>query len=254
MLLSDTLLLPICVSQEIIAILIILLSSAFSPVWTHNSSLYTVSSQSAPYCSFFSNRAPSPQPALTNCTWFQENSCCRENEVRHIFSQVRPLIGSSAECSQFLNILMCYVCSPLQYHFYRSERLHVCSSYCDRMYKACATALMKGIPVGELYANGREFCLSRRFEISDISNSSSCFSDDYGSVTTKQIKNSNSNLSSTNIERPNVNCLPLSILFITIVWYCVIRIFIHIFRVSIIFLRNKRKTWNVKRKQVLYLY
>ncbi|CAF1585343.1 unnamed protein product [Adineta ricciae] len=188
----------------LMAALLGLIGALYTILWTHNSSLYTVSSQSAPYCSFFSNRAPSPQPALTNCTWFQENSCCRENEVRHIFSQVRPLIGSSAECSQFLNILMCYVCSPLQYHFYRSERLHVCSSYCDRMYKACATALMKGIPVGELYANGREFCLSRRFEISDISNSSSCFSDDYGSVTTKQIKNSNSNLSSTNIERPSM--------------------------------------------------
>ena len=65
---------------------------------------------------------------------------------------------------------MCYVCSPLQYRFYRSERLHVCLSYCNRMYQACATAFMKGIPVGELYANGREFCLSRRFEINDFNN------------------------------------------------------------------------------------
>ena len=73
---------------------------------------------------------------------------------------------------------MCYVCSPLQYGFYRSERLHVCLSYCNRMYQACATALMKGTPVGEIYANGREFCLSRRFEINDLFNSSSCFSDD----------------------------------------------------------------------------
>ncbi len=92
---------------------------------------------------------------------------------------------------------MCYVCSPLQYGFYRSERLHVCLSYCDRMYKACATALMKGIPVGELYANGREFCLSRRYEINDTSNSSACFSDD------ERIKIDDINMSSTNIERPS---------------------------------------------------
>jgi hypothetical protein len=183
-----------------------LFSLLLSSVWTMNDSSYTISSSNsntAPYCSFFSNRAPSPQPALTNCTWFKTNSCCRENEVRLIFSQVclttfidlnsrvyfiqvRPLIGSSSECTRFLNVLMCYVCSPLQYGFYRSERLHVCLSYCDRMYKACATALMKGIPVGELYANGREFCLSRRFEVHDISNYSSCFSDDDLIIHTKR--------------------------------------------------------------------
>ncbi|UJR36410.1 hypothetical protein I4U23_029133 [Adineta vaga] len=203
---------PLRTSQEFLLTLVFLFCFVFSSISTTNNSLYTVSistSNTAPYCSFFSNRAPSPQPGLTNCTWFQENSCCRENEVRHIFSQVRPLIGSSAECSQFLNILMCYVCSPWQYRFYRSERLHVCLSYCDRMYTACATALMKGIPVSELYANGREFCLSRRFEISDVHNSSSCFSDDYGSSISlkerkKQMKINNRNASSTNIERPNL--------------------------------------------------
>lgn len=175
-------------------------------VSTTNDSSYTISqsssSNTAPYCSFFSNRAASPQPALTNCTWFKENSCCRDNEVRLIFSQVRPLIGSSSECTRFINVLMCYVCSPLQFAFYRSERLHVCLSYCDRMYKACATALMKGIPVGELYANGREFCLSRRFEINDKYNSSTCFTDE--DQTKKQIKIGDINMSSTNIERPSL--------------------------------------------------
>ncbi len=113
---------------------------------------------------------------------------------------------------------MCYVCSPLQYGFYRSERLHVCLSYCDRMYKACATALMKGIPVGELYANGREFCLSRRYEINDIYNSSACFSDD--EQTKRQIKIGDINMSSTNIERPSfiklflVICLAAMLSFI----------------------------------------
>ena len=108
---------------------------------------------------------------------------------------------------------MCYVCSPLQFGFYKSERLHVCLSYCDRMYKACATALMKGIPVGELYANGREFCLSRRFEINDTFNTSACFSDDDLIIQTK-------NMSSTNVERPNyfklffVICLAAMLSFI----------------------------------------
>jgi len=151
---------------------------------------------------FFSKRASSSQPALTNCTWFTDNSCFRDNEVHRIFSQVRPLIGSSSECTRFLNTLMCYVYSPLQDEFYRNERLLVCLSYCDRMYKACATALIQGIPVGELYTNGREFCLSRRFEINDIDNSSLCFSDD--DIRTKQIKTGDLNLGSTNVERPSL--------------------------------------------------
>ena len=100
---------------------------------------------------------------------------------------------------------MCYVCSPLQFAFYKSERLHVCLSYCDRMYEACATALMKGIPVRKLYANGREFCLSRRFEINDTFNSSACFSDDDLIMHRKrQIKTANRNVSSTNVERPSL--------------------------------------------------
>ncbi|CAF1451965.1 unnamed protein product [Adineta steineri] len=191
-------------TQEFILTLFYLFCFVLSCVWTANDSSYTVSSLSsntAPYCSFFSNRAPSPQPALTNCTWFKENSCCRDNEVRLIFSQVRPLIGSSSDCTDFINALMCYVCSPMQYRFYRGERLHVCLSYCNQMYEACATALMKGIPVGELYANGREFCLSRRFEINDVNNSASCFFDDSISQRKRQTKISDTSASSTNIER-----------------------------------------------------
>jgi hypothetical protein len=89
------------------------------------------------------------------------------------------------------------------------------------MYKACATALMKGIPVGELYANGREFCLSRRYEINDIYNSSTCFSDDDLVIQTKrQIKMADMNIGSTNIERPSwmklflVICLAAMLSFI----------------------------------------
>lgn len=71
------------------------------------------------------------------------------------------------------------------------------------MYKAYATALMKGIPVGKLYGNGREFCLSRRFEIHDIYNASSCFYDDDLIIQTKEIKIDDINIGSTNIERPS---------------------------------------------------
>jgi len=47
------------------------------------------------YCSFFNNRAPSPQVNLKNCTWYKENSCCLQSEIESTFSKVKPLIGSS---------------------------------------------------------------------------------------------------------------------------------------------------------------
>lgn len=208
-LLSDVELFVFCMATELILKTIFsIFYLQFSSVLTSNDSSYTVSratSNPQAYCSFFSNRAPSPQPGLTNCTWFKEYSCCRDNEVRLIFSQVRPLIGASTECTNFINVLMCYVCSPLQHAFYKSERLHVCLSYCDRMYQACATALMKGIPVSELYTDGRAFCLSRRFEINDIFNSSACFSDDDSLIQSKRAtKTTHRNIGSTNVERPSL--------------------------------------------------
>ena len=40
------------------------------------------------YCSFFNNRAPSPQINLKNCTWYKENSCCLQREIESTFSKV----------------------------------------------------------------------------------------------------------------------------------------------------------------------
>lgn len=40
------------------------------------------------YCSFFNNRAPSPQANLKNCTWYKENSCCLQAEIESTFSKV----------------------------------------------------------------------------------------------------------------------------------------------------------------------
>lgn len=40
------------------------------------------------YCSFFNNRAPSPQVNLKNCTWYKENSCCLQSEIESTFSKV----------------------------------------------------------------------------------------------------------------------------------------------------------------------
>ncbi len=105
--LSDVLLFLFCMAQELVLTLLPLFCLQLSSVWTTNDSSYissSLSSDTGAYCSFFSNRAPSPQPALTNCTWFTKNSCCRDNEVRLIFSQVGLNLNEiSIECFFFLS-------------------------------------------------------------------------------------------------------------------------------------------------------
>lgn len=117
------------------------------------------------YCSFFNNRAPSPQINLKNCTWYKDNSCCLQREIESTFSKVKPLIGSSIKCQKYLNNLMCYICAPNQFKFYGKERLTVCLEYCDLMYEACSDAILKGAKIREIYENGEEFCESRRYNI-----------------------------------------------------------------------------------------
>jgi len=120
------------------------------------------------YCSFFNNRAPSPQINLKNCTWYNENSCCLQSEIESTFMKVKPLIGSSELCQKYINNLMCYICAPNQFKFYGKERLTVCSQFCDKMYDACGEAILKGSKINEIYSNGEEFCKSRRYNIDDI--------------------------------------------------------------------------------------
>ena len=131
------------------------------------------SSSSTPaiqYCSFFSNRAPSPQPGLKNCTWFKSNSCCLQEEISATFGRVKPLPGADKNCQNFLNYLMCYICAPDQNTFYLRERLTVCREFCNTFYDACRTAVLKGSIIGDLYSNGSQFCLSRSFKVDDAAN------------------------------------------------------------------------------------
>ncbi|WAR10391.1 hypothetical protein MAR_035467, partial [Mya arenaria] len=50
------------------------------------------------FCSFFNNRAPSPQVNLRNCTWFKKSSCCTQEEIDATFGTVKPLPGSTPGC------------------------------------------------------------------------------------------------------------------------------------------------------------
>ncbi|XP_064627789.1 voltage-dependent calcium channel subunit alpha-2/delta-2-like [Lineus longissimus] len=124
-----------------------------------------VSDDEKPYCSFFANRAPTPQPLLKNCSMFKDNSCCLQQEIAATFGKVKPLKGSSRECQIHMNYLMCYICAPTQHMFYSRERLTVCEDFCDALYDACKSAILKGSLISHLYQNGRSFCLSRSFEV-----------------------------------------------------------------------------------------
>jgi hypothetical protein len=148
------------------------------------------------YCSFFNNRAPSPQINLKNCTWYKENSCCLQSEIESTFSKVfilflfvrpihclnksinlfkvKPLIGSSELCQKYLNNLMCYICAPNQFKFYGKERLTVCLEYCDQMYNACGDAILKGSRINNIYTSGEDFCKNRRYNV-DRRNKDNCF-------------------------------------------------------------------------------
>lgn len=118
------------------------------------------------FCSFFDNRAPKVQPGLKNCTWFKDNSCCGQEEIDATFGRVKPLRGASQACQKYTNYLMCYICAPNQNIFYFRERLTVCHEFCDAWYRACKTAILKGSIMGDLFANGDDFCTSCRFQVS----------------------------------------------------------------------------------------
>ncbi|XP_045211217.2 riboflavin-binding protein-like [Mercenaria mercenaria] len=126
------------------------------------------------FCSFFNNRAPSPQPGLRNCTWFKKNSCCKQEEIDATFGTVKPLPGSSRECQRYTNYLMCYICAPYQNTFYGQEKLTVCEEFCNAWYSACSSSILKGSVIGDLYTNGREFCEKRNFQCEPMANKN-CF-------------------------------------------------------------------------------
>ena len=127
-----------------------------------------------PYCTFFNNRKPEFQPNLKNCTWYQDNCCCRQVEIEVAFGKVKALQSSTPACQKYINYLICYICAPTQYEFYVRQRLMVCREFCDLIFDNCKRAILKGSEIGELYKNGTHFCKSRRFEVTPLS-SGGCF-------------------------------------------------------------------------------
>ncbi|KAI8501220.1 hypothetical protein Bbelb_213150 [Branchiostoma belcheri] len=78
------------------------------------------------YCPFFNNRAPSAQPNLRNCSWYQARSCCLQREIDIIFLATYPLSAASDECLKQLSFLYCYVCDPAQFQLGSPQALPAC--------------------------------------------------------------------------------------------------------------------------------
>lgn len=137
--------------------------------------------QAARFCSYFGNRAPSPQPSLTNCTWYREESCCLQEEISALFPRVSPPVGASQRCRNYVTYLMCFVCAPTQSNFYIRQRLTVCESFCNDFFDACRDARLDGQTIASQYASGSAFCRDRKYIVS--TNQETCFTLDPGKRT-----------------------------------------------------------------------
>lgn len=134
-------------------------------------------------CSFFGRRSPQPDNKLEGCVWYKNNSCCREYERQSYFYGNAKILSEdfnksklTPDCIKHFGYLMCYVCAPNQNLFFRSGRLSVCKTSCDLLYDRCKTSYIDIFgTVEQLYSNGNELCVSRKFVVVDDSLSSNCF-------------------------------------------------------------------------------
>ena len=78
------------------------------------------------FCFPAATRYASAQPGLVNCSWFSSRSCCKRTEVTSVFSaNMPPLYQATTDCQNKMNYMMCYFCSPEQFHWYK-EWVYCC--------------------------------------------------------------------------------------------------------------------------------
>ncbi|XP_068753678.1 riboflavin-binding protein-like [Montipora capricornis] len=126
-------------------------------------------------CSYFgSERTPKEAYSLSNCAWFRERSCCTRTEVTSAFLGMPRLESSSSNCSNHLNYMMCYFCSPNQFRWVQRGKVNICQSFCDGIYKHCKDAKFGGKALSSAYSSGNEFCKAQFFSVQDDDNDN-CF-------------------------------------------------------------------------------
>ncbi|XP_045162508.2 uncharacterized protein LOC123527233 [Mercenaria mercenaria] len=125
-------------------------------------------------CTVFENtRVAKAEGGLINCSWYSHNACCKRTEVTSVFSSNSlPLYMASQDCHNHINYMMCYFCSPDQFHWYKEGKVHVCEKFCQSVYTSCKDAFYNGTRLGEAYRNGTAFCETQNFK---VVNSKYCF-------------------------------------------------------------------------------
>uniref|UniRef100_A0A1I8IZE2 Folate_rec domain-containing protein n=1 Tax=Macrostomum lignano TaxID=282301 RepID=A0A1I8IZE2_9PLAT len=115
-----------------------------------------------PYCTFFGNRAPAPQPTLHNCTWYRQHSCCRGEESTSPLPACglcrAPRVAAFA-ISTLADVL--HLAAPRS-GVLQGESLTVCRDFCDKWYRPAAAPLSRCLAI----RNGYKLCDSRQFKVS----------------------------------------------------------------------------------------
>ena len=63
-------------------------------------------------------RFPKVEKGLANCSWYEDDACCKRTEVASVFESMFTLHQASAQCRNMMNYLMCFFCAPDQYLWY----------------------------------------------------------------------------------------------------------------------------------------
>ncbi|CAF4942776.1 unnamed protein product, partial [Rotaria sp. Silwood1] len=117
-------------------------------------------------CRFFADdRYPKVEKGLANCSWYEDDACCKRTEVASVFESMFTLHQASIQCRNMMNYLMCFFCAPDQYLWYIKKRVKICQTFCDELYKNCKTAEFSGNMIGTLYKSGLQFCEANNFNV-----------------------------------------------------------------------------------------
>ena len=99
------------------------------------------------------------------------NSCCYPSEEASLLAKwnAETITDFSSECEGLLNFLYCYPCHPSQSEWFSAEHstLHVCESFCDRLYSTCGDAIYKSQKIKVAFSSGTHMCKLLKFDVED---------------------------------------------------------------------------------------
>ena len=72
----------------------------------------------ATFVSLADERYPKVEKGLANCSWYEDDACCKRTEVASVFESMFTLHQASRQCRNMMNYLMCFFCAPDQYLWY----------------------------------------------------------------------------------------------------------------------------------------